>query len=400
MNWESLAIHAAWLALICPLVWAGGLTRAALAEESASAAGGEAFVYVGTYNRGQSRPGIHIFRMDLASGALSPAGTATGCENPTFLAIHPNQQYLYAVNEVSDSAGRPGGAVASYAIDRATGQLTLLNRQPSQGKGPCHLTVDKQGRNVLVANYSSGSVGVVPVGEGGRLEPPSCGIQHAGSGTHPRRQDGPHAHSINLDPAGRYAFVADLGIDQVMIYRFDPDGGQLQPNQPDSVTLKPGSGPRHLAFHPNGQYAYVINELSSTITAFAYDAAQGRLTELQTISTLPAGFEEENTTAEVQVHPSGKFLYGSNRGHDSIAMFHIDAQSGRLSAAGHEPTQGKTPRNFALDLTGRFLLAENQASNNVVVFRLDAATGRLSATGNVYEVPSPVCIKMIRVVQP
>lgn len=398
MNSESLALPAAWLVLTCLLAWAETVspTATAATPTAEATAAGEAFVYVGTYNRGQERPGIHIFRMNLQTGSLAQAGSAAGCVNPTFLAIHPNQRFLYAVNEVSDSGGRPGGAVAAYSIDRTTGQLTLLNRQPSEGKGPCHLVVDKDGRNVLVANYGSGSVGVIPIDADGTLKPPSCAIQHQGSSQNPRRQEGPHAHSINLAPDGRFALVADLGIDKVMIYRFDPERGVLQPNDPDSVSLPPGSGPRHLAFHPKGNWVYVINELSSTITAFAYDAAQGRLTELQTVSTLPAGFQGDNSTAEVQVHPSGKFVFGSNRGHHSLAIFAADAQAGRLTPIGHESTRGETPRNFALDLTGRFILAQNQATNNVVVLRIDVETGQLTATGQTYEVPSPVCIKMVR----
>jgi 6-phosphogluconolactonase len=324
-------------------------------------------------------------------------GTAGGIKNPSFLAIHPSGRFLYAVCEVNDLAGKPGGGVTAFSLDGRTGRLSLLNQQTSGGKGPCHLVVDATGTNVLVANYGGGSVAVLPIGEDGRLKEPSCFIQHAGSSVNPRRQQGPHAHSINVDPGNRFAMVADLGLDKVLVYRFDARRGQLEPNDPPSVALKPGAGPRHFSFHPDGHHAYVINELHSTITALGYDAQRGKLTAIQTVSTLPAGFEGNNSTAEVQVHPSGRFVYGSNRGHDSIAIFAVDAPTGKLTPVGHELTQGETPRNFALDPTGTWLLAENQRTGTVVVFRIDQQTGKLSATGQVLEIPSPVCIKFLAV---
>jgi 6-phosphogluconolactonase len=280
-------------------------------------------------------------------------------------------------------------------VDAATGQLTQLNQQPSQGTGPCHLVVDRTGKNVIVVNYSSGSVTVVPLGDDGRLRPPSCSIQHEGSSVDPARQKGPHAHSVNLDAGNRFAFVADLGLDKVLIYRFDAEKGLLEANRPPFASLAPGAGPRHFAFHPNGRFAYVINEMQSTVTAFRFNLQSGELTTMQSVSALPTGYQGKSWTAEVQVHPSGKFLYGSNRGHDSIAIFGVDPETGMLTAKGHEPTQGKTPRNFALDPTGTFLLAENQESGTIVVFRIDAQTGLLTATGQKVEVPSPVCVKMI-----
>lgn len=348
-------------------------------------------VYVGTYTKTGSR-GIYSLRMDPASGALTAPALAAEAVNPTFLGTHPSRRYLYAVAEIGGSAGRPGGVVRAFAIDPESARLDPLNQQPSGGSGPCHLTADRAGTNVLVANYVSGSVGVLPVGADGRLAEPSTVIQHEGRGPDPKRQAGPHAHSVNLDPAGRFAFVADLGLDKVLTYRFDPAEGKLWPHDPPAAQVAPGSGPRHLAFHPGGQFAYVINEMGSTITAFAYDAQHGVLREVQTVSTLPPGFRGSNTTAEVRVHPSGRFLYGSNRGHDSIAIFAIDADSGRLGAVAHEPTQGRSPRHFTIDPTGSYLLAANQDSDNLVVFRIDPQTGRLGPTGIKVQIPCPVCV--------
>lgn len=346
---------------------------------------GDVFVYVGTYTRRGSE-GIYVFHYDPASGALSPLSTATGIQNPSFLAIDPQRRYLYAVNEAG------GGAVSAFAIDPATGGLTPLNRQSSHGDGPCHLTVDPTGQYVLAANYSSGSVCVLPIGEGGALGEATNHIQHEGSSVNPRRQRGPHAHSINLDPAGRYAFVPDLGLDKIMIYQLDLDQGVLRPNDEPWVAVHPGAGPRHFAFHPNGQYAYVINEIDSTVTAFAYDPERGRLSELGVVSTLPAGFQDTSWCADLHVAPSGKFLYGSNRGHDSIVIYAIDQDTGMLTLVGFEPTQGKTPRNFGIDPSGTFLLAANQDTDTIVAFRIDADSGTLSPTGHVTSVPAPVCV--------
>jgi len=351
-------------------------------------------VYVGTYTWAKSK-GIYLLRMDLATGALSKPEIAAEATNPTFLAIHPSRRFLYAVGEIGNFAGSRNGSVSAFAIDPESGKLAPLNQQPSGGSGPCHVTVDKGGKNVLVANYSAGSVAVLPIGDDGKLAPPSDIIQHKGSGPNPKRQEGPHAHSINLDPAGRFAFACDLGLDKVMVYQLDPAKGKLTPNDPPAAKVAPGAGPRHLAFHPNGHFAYVINEMASTITAFAYDADRGVLSEVQTVSALPAGFTGENTTAEVQVHPSGRFLYGSNRGHNSIAMFTIDTETGRLTAAGHQPTQGKNPRNFGIDPTGAYLVAANQDTNNLVVFRIDPKTGGLEPTGSTADVPLPVCVKFV-----
>ena len=349
-------------------------------------------VYLGTYTRGGSK-GIYVSDLNLTTGALTEPQLAAATDNPTFLAIHPSGRFLYAAGGAARVDGKPSGLVTAFAIDKATGKLTQLNRQPSGGRGPCHVVVDTTGRCALAANYSSGSVASLPIDPAGKLRPAASVIQHEGSSVNKRRQAGPHAHSINLDPANRFAVAADLGADKVFVYKFDVSKGTLKPHAPPAVKLAPGAGPRHFAFHPNGKFAYVINELDSTVTAFAFDAKKGTLAKTSTVSTLPADFKSANSTAEVQVHPSGKFLYGSNRGHDSLAIFAIDGESGKLTPAGHQPTGGKTPRNFGIDPSGRFILAANQNSNNVVVFRVDQATGRLKPTGQSITVSSPVCVK-------
>ncbi len=381
--------------------WLMGLALCGWPAESAAAGGaGNAsspaswLVFVGTYTGGKSE-GIYVFRLDATTGEATSPRLAAEAVNPSFLAIHPNRKYLYAVSEIQQLNGRRTGAVAAFAVDAASGRLRPINKQPSGGAGPCHLVVDHSGGHVLVANYGGGSVAVLPIGEGGRLGEMSAFVQHQGRSVNPRRQTAPHAHSINVAPDNRFAFAADLGLDKVLVYRFDAAQGSLQPADPPFASVQPGAGPRHFAFHPSGKFAYVINELHSTVTAFEYEPHSGRLTAIQTISTLPSDFRGNNTTAEVQVHPSGRFVYGSNRGHDSIAIFRVDAETGRLTAAGHASTRGKTPRNFGLDPQGRFLLAANQATDTVVVFRIDPHTGGLTPTGTVLEIATPVCIKMM-----
>ncbi len=368
----------------------------ALAAPTAAAEVEKVRVYVGTYTGAKSK-GIYLFDLDPASGKLTPQGLVAETVNPSFLAIHPNRKFLYAVGEIGDFSGKKTGAVGAFAIDQATGKLTALNQQPSGGAGPCHLVVDRDGKNVLVANYGGGSVASLPIGEDGKLAEPASVIQHKGSSVNPKRQEAPHAHSINLDAANRFAVAADLGLDKVLVYRFDSKSGKLTANDPPAAAVAAGAGPRHFAFHPSGRYAYVINEILCTVTAFSYDAERGVLTEQQTISTLPHEVRPGYSTAEVQVHPSGKFLYGSNRGHDSIAVFQIVEANGTLKRIENEPTQGKTPRNFGIDPTGTFLLACNQASDTIVVFRINPKTGELDPTGHSVEAPTPVCVKMIAI---
>lgn len=366
-------------------------------EQPSSSGIEEALVYFGTYTRGESK-GIYIYRINLETGDLTLVGVQSGVTNPSFLTIHPNHRFLYSVAEVGEFAEMDSGGVAAFSIDRETGLLKALNQQPSMGKGPCHVSVDRSGKFVLVANYGGGSVAVIPISEGGELNEPSCSIQHEGSSVDPGRQKKPYAHSINPGPEGPFVFAADLGTDKIFIYRLDQTNGTLAPNDPPWATVKPGSGPRHFSFRPDGKFAYVINEMACTITAFAYDSNLGALSEVQTVSTLPEGVGlEQNSTAEVLLSPSGRFLYGSNRGHDSIVVFSVNQENGTLTYVEHESTQGRTPRNFGIDPTGRFLLAANQDSDTVVVFRIDSATGELEPTGEVIQIPTPVCVRFLPV---
>jgi 6-phosphogluconolactonase len=370
------------------------LAHRARAAEPGALAAQSMRVYVGTYTEGKSQ-GIYLLDLDLGSGALSEPKLAAKATNPSFLAIHPDRRFLYAVSEVSNFGGRKTGAVSAFKINERDGTLTQFDQESSDGEGPCYVVLDREGKYLLVANYGGGTVAVYPLGPGGEMGPACSVIKHKGSGAVPRRQAAPHAHSINLDADNKFAIAADLGLDKLLVYRFHGLTGTLVPNDPPFASLAPGSGPRHFAFHTDGHHAYVINEISSTITAFDYDSSLGVLKELQTISTLPEGYKGNNSTAEIQVHPSGKFVYGSNRGHNSIAMFAVHESTGKLRALGQESTQGKTPRNFAIDPTGTYLLAENQASDTIVVFRIDPKTGLLEATGHTANVPVPVCVKMM-----
>lgn len=355
-----------------------------------SASAREFLVYFGSYTGAKSK-GVYVSHFDAQTGKLSEPELAAETRNPSFLTVHPNQRFLYSVGEVNDFDGKRAGAVSAFALDQKTGKLTLLNQQPSGGSGPCHLALDSKGRCLMVANYGSGSIASMPVQKDGSLGEAVSTIQHTGSSANPQRQSGPHAHHIIADRGDRHALVCDLGLDRVLVYRLDARRATLTINTPSSVPVAPGAGPRHLALSPTGKFAYVINEMGSTITAFAYDPRRGAMTELQTISTLPENFSGNSSCAEIEVHPSGKFVYGSNRGHDSLAVFTVDGKTGKLTSVEHQPTQGKTPRHFAIDPTGRWLLAENQGSDTVVVFELDVKTGRLRATGRSVAVGSPVC---------
>ena len=376
-------------ALARPVLLVALAAVAASAVAAPAAKPGPVTVYVGTYTDGTSR-GIYRFTFDTATGATTEPVLAAETKNPTFLALHPSGRFLYAVGEVSSFEGAKTGAVSAFAIDAKTGDLTLLNQQPSEGTGPCHLVVDKTGRNVLVANYGGGTVAVLPIGPDGRLKPASSVRAHEGSGPNTGRQEKPHAHGIYLDAAERFAFSPDLGADRVFVYRFDAAKGTLEPH--GAAPLAPGSGPRHLAFHPSGTYLYVINELLSTVTAFSYDADKGALTSLQTVSALPAGFAGTSSTAEVAVSPDGRFVYGSNRGDDSLAVFAVDKATGRLTPAGHVSVGGKNPRHFTIDPTGRWILAGHQGSGTIAVLKLDAATGMPALVGSPVKVDKPVCM--------
>jgi 6-phosphogluconolactonase len=345
-------------------------------------------VYVGSYTRSGHSEGIHIFQRDPATGKLSHLQTVPGTD-PSFLAFDPSRRFLFAVSE---GLGLDGGGVVSFAIDPSTGGLTQLSQQPTVGGEPCHLTCDPTGRWLVVVNHEHGSVVVFPVLPDGRLGPRSDFQQHVGSGPGPT-QAGPHAHFVSFDPPGRHVLVADKGIDKVMIYQLDTSAGKLVPNDPPFGVMHSGAAPRHLAFHPNGRYLYVNGEADMTITAFSYDDQAGALSELQVLPTLPAGADREGvSTAQIMVEPSGGFVYVSNRGHDTIAIFAIDQASGRLTAVGHASTLGKTPRNFNIEPSGTYLYAGNQNSNTIVQFRIDHATGQLVPTGEVTPAGAPVCI--------
>ena len=353
---------------------------------------GKDLVYVGTYT-GHGSQGIYGYGFDRATGQLSSLGLVAESQSPAFLAIDPSRRFLYASNEIDQYEGHASGAVSAFAIDRASGKLSFLNEVSAHDPGPAHVVVDFTGKDVLISNYPLGSVAVFPVLDGGRLGEASDFVRHKGSSVNPERQQGPHAHSITLSPDDRFAIAADLGLDQLVVYPLDPAKGKL--GTPHVVKIHPGSGPRHMSFDPGGKFLYLLSEMASTVTVFSYQAAEGGLTELQTISTLPKEFSGESTAAEIQIHPSGKFVYASNRGDDSIAVFAVDQAQGRLTFVERVATAGKTPRNFALDPSGAWLLAANQNSDDIVVFRVDQKTGRLTPTGQVVQLSAPVCVVFV-----
>ena len=351
----------------------------------------EHFVYFGTYTGAKSK-GIYVSRFDSNTGKLSEPELAVETKNPSFLALNPTGEFLYAAGEISDTPDKRG-AVSAFKRDTKNGKLVLLNQQASGGSGPCHVSVDASGKCLLVANYGSGSIASLPIQTGGKLCEAAMTIQHTGSSVNPTHQAGPHAHFIVPSPDNRFALTCDLGLDKVLVYPLDAAAAKLATNNPSFGTVAPGAGPRHLAFSTDGKFVYVINEMKLTITVFTYDAKTAAMTEVQTLSTLPVDYAatEKDSCAEIAVRPSGKFLYGSNRGHDSIAGFTVDAKTGKLTLVQNESTQGKTPRHFAIDPSGRWLLAENQNSDSVVVFAIDAVTGKLKPTGQTITVGLPVC---------
>jgi len=362
----------------------------------AFAEAGKYLIYVGT-NTVRGGKGIYVFRYEAATGQFEDLGLAAETPSPAFLAISPNHKFLYAVNEIDEYQGQSSGIVSAFSVDGKTGKLTLLNQVASKGASPCHISLDHTGKFVLVANYTGGNLSVLPVGEDGRLGEASDFVQHQGHGPNHDRQEKSHPHWIGVSADNRFALNADLGLDKVFVYRFDASQGKLTPNDPRFAKLPPGAGPRHLAFHPNGKVAYVIDELNSTITTFSFDAKAGKLKQLQAVPTLPKDFSSESTTAEVAVHPSGKFLYGSNRGHDSLAVFTIDPAKGILTFVEHVSVKGKTPRNFEIDPPGNRLLVANQGTDNIVEFAIDSTTGKLTPTGTELKVPAPVCIKFLAI---
>lgn len=371
------------------------------------ASAASSLVYVGTYTDrellvptrsnapGERSKGIYAFRFDDATGQLTPLGLAAEAANPTYVTFSPSGKFLYAVNEIYRFNGEAAGAVSAFAIDPASGRLTFLNQETARGTGTCHAAVDRAGRNLIAANFGSGSVVVLPLAPDGRLRPASAFAQDSGAGPNPR-QATPHAHAFNFSPDHRLAIASEFSTDRLLVYRFDAAAGTLTPATPPQVTLKPGSAPRHLAFHPDGRTAYSVNEIDSTVTVLRYDAAAGSLQELQNLSALPSGFTSNNTSAEVVVHPSGKFLYASNRGHHSVAVFAIESD-GRLRLTTHVLTGGRTPRGFSVDPSGRWLIAANQDTHEIVVFAVDPATGVPAPTGQKASVHTPVCVKFLSV---
>ena len=373
------------LSLVALFFFVSGVTQAA-----------EQRCFFGTYSRGDSvSQGIYTCLFDDETGRLTEPTLAATADNPSFLAVHPNQKWLYVCQETNDFEGEPSGAINAYEIDTATGTLTLINQRTSLGGAPCHCNVDATGKFLLAVNYLGGNAIVFPIGDDGALSEHSCVLQHIGSGSNRERQQAPHAHSINLSADNRFAYVADLGIDRVMIYRFDSQRGLLVPTAADSVALPPGGGPRHFALHPSGLFAYSNNELTAEVTALRRDPQSGGLTAIQNTATIPSDFNGRKSTAECLVHPNGKFVYVSNRGHDSIAVYRVEEETGQLTLVEITSTEGREPRNFVIHASGQWLIALNQNSDSVVVFQLNSNTGKLSATSARITVGKPVCLRMM-----
>jgi len=365
-----------------------------LAAAVAHAVEHQFLMYVGTYTDKGSK-GIYAYRFDPVTGESKALGLSAETSNPSFLTVDSNHKYLYAVNEIDNFKSGHTGAVSAFAIDRVNARLTFLQQVSSLGADPAHLSLDKTGHYLLVANYTSGNIAVFPVESNGRLGPRSAFVQHAGSSVNKERQAGPHAHEIQASNDNQFVLTADLGLDELLVYRFDPKIGSLTPNDPAFGKVNPGAGSRHFAIAPSGKFVYLVNEMASTITVFAYTASSGKLQPQQTISTLPADFKGETTTAEIQVDAKGRFLYVSNRGDDSIAVFAVDRHNGNLSFVQRVPTGGKTPRHFTLDPTGKWLFAANQDSNSITIFRVDTSTGRLTPTSHALQVATPVCVVFV-----
>jgi len=351
--------------------------------------------YVGTYTSKTGSKGIYSYRFDTTTGRLTDGAVAAETADPSFVAADASGKFLYAVNEVGEFQGQKSGAVSAFSIDQTTAKLTLLNQVASKGAGTCYVSLDKTGKFVLVASYDSGNVAVFPVQKDGSLGAATALVQHTGTGADKERQEGPHAHWIEVSPDNRFALAVDLGLDEILVYKFDASKGTLTPNDPPFIKLAPRSGPRHITFHPNGKFVFLTSELNSTVTALSYDAKKGVLRALGTLSTLPKEASGHNDTAEIAVSPSGKFLYVSNRGHDSIALFAIDPAQGTLTWTGDFSTRGRTPRHFTIDPSGEFLLAENHESNTIVIFKIDPTTGGLTPTGQTVENPAPVDITFV-----
>lgn len=364
------------------------------ASEHMNSANSYMLVFFGTYTNGSSK-GIYSYKFNTKNGKLTPlSSTDSEIKNPSFLAIHPDGKHLYAVSEVGEVDGKPGGTLWCYSIDSQDGKLTFINKQVTGGSGPCYVSLDRTGKIALVANYDSGSIASFVLNEDGSIAKTASIIQHSGSSIDPDRQSSPHAHSINTSPDNQFALAADLGLDKIQTYKLNSGNGQLEPGVPPFSRTPEGGGPRHLFFHPSGHFVYVCNEMKSSVSAYKYSPENGSMSLIQTITTIPSQMNG-NSTAEIQIHPSGKFAYCSNRGHDSIAIFSIDEKSGKLSASGHAKTMGNKPRHFCIDPSGLFIIACNQESNNIVVFKIDKNSGALTQIGDTITLPSPVCVKFL-----
>lgn len=350
-------------------------------------------LYIGTYTTKGSR-GIYRCRFDTQSGALAEPALAAETESPSCLALHPTKRFLYAVNELREFGGLPVGAVTAFRIDRPSGDLARLNQRPAAGLEPCHLVTDGSGKYLLVAHFGTGAVEVFALGLEGLVGESVSLIQHHGAGPH-WRQEGPHAHGVYLSADNRRAYVPDLGLDAVMVYRFAAETGALDPRALARISLRPGAGPRRLAFHPAGRFVYLLNELDSTITALTLDRETGIPKEVQTLSALPESFNGANTAAEIEVHPNGKFLYVSNRGYHGLGVFAIEARTGRLAPIQHVPAQGLEPRHFALDPAGKWLVVANQNTNGLSVFRVDGSTGSIEPCASSVDVPTPTWVQWV-----
>ena len=388
--------------ILCATIFTGAALLSSSARLAASPAHSshDYFVYVGTYTNGESK-GIYLYRFDEETGQMTSLGLAAETANPSFLITDPTHRYLYAVNEMANRSpdtprgGFHKGTISSFAIDPKTGSLKFLNSVSSGGSGPCHLAIDKLGRILFVANYGSGSVASYAILKDGSIGAMTWFDQHHGSSVNPKRQEGPHAHEVVISPDNRFLFVPDLGLDHILIYRIDEAKRTFSPNNPPYVAVNPGLGPRHFTFAPDGKFAYAVCEMGSSVVAFSYDRETGALTPIQTISTLPEGYTGENASAEIHIDKSGRFLYASNRGQNTITEFDIDKSTGKLTRVQDFSVEGKTPRNFVIDPSGRYLIAANQDSNNIVVFKIDPANGHLTPANENLEQGAPVCLQFV-----
>lgn len=377
-------MHKLLIAILTLLTHTGTTAHAQSAKE---------IIYVGTYSLRGSE-GIYVFEFDRKAGVMKPLQSVSNTKSPSFLALHPSGQYLYSVNEAAQAGPTSAGAVSAYAVDRSTGKLAFLNSQSSLGRGPCHISIDQTGKTAFVANYGGGSLAVLPIKTDGMLGTPTDSVQNTGTGPNTARQEKAHVHSATVAPDNRFVYVSDLGTDKLHIYEADIKNSTVKPAQMPYATVKPGSGPRHFTFHPNGKFAYLVEELTSSVAVFSRDAKTGALTLLSDgVKTLPVDFNEPNTSADIHVDPSGRFLYQSNRGRNALAIFSI-GNDGKLTPLGDEPTMGKTPRNFMIDPKGEFVFVAHQDSDNITIFKRDQQTGKLTYTGQSVSVPAPVCVIM------